>query len=269
MKRELVELHDMDPAKIFVGGAVQFDHYFQDGYVMSRQDLLSKFGLCPDRKIIYFATKSPTLFPWNPDITRTIAEAIHQDRFESPCQLLVRLHPIHFRMKNGQLRFEEVIESYGQIAREYDHVTINSPTMQSKNIAFDMPQTECTDVASILHHSDVMVNVFSTMNLEASIFDLPTINVGFNGMNQSGTDEAWLSVEVDERQTHNQRVLKTGGVRLARSGEELIEFINMYVKTPETDREGRTRMVEQECGPNRGEAGLRVANYVSELFQEL
>ncbi|OGL15633.1 MAG: hypothetical protein A3K12_13520 [Candidatus Rokubacteria bacterium RIFCSPLOWO2_12_FULL_71_19] len=267
MRRELMELHDMDPAKIFVGGVAQFDHYFRDGYAMGREAFLSRFGLSPDRKIIYFATKSPTGFPWNPDIVRAIAEAIREDRFEHPCQLLVRVHPIHFRMRDGRLRFEDVLRGYDEIADRYPHVAINKPTMQSENIAFDMPDTELSDVASILRHADVMVNVFSTMNLEASIFDLPSINASFDEMRSDDQGRARVNVEIDEKQTHNQRLLRTGGTRVARNRAQLIDLVNTYLRDPGVDRAGRQRLVEQECGPDPGKAGRRIANHLLELVR--
>jgi hypothetical protein len=267
MRKELVELHDMAPSRIFVGGVPQFDHYFREGYAMSREEFLSRFGLSPDRKIIYFATKSPTGFPWNPDVARAIAEAIGEDRFAYPCQLLVRVHPIHFRMRDGALRFAEVLRSYDEIAKTYPHVVINAPTMRSENIAFDMPETELSDVASILRHADVMVNIFSTMNVEASIFDLPSINASFDEMRGNGQDRARVNVEIDERQSHNQRLLRTGGTRVVRNREQLIDLINVYLRDRGVNRAGRLRLVEQECGPNQGKAGSRIASHVLDLVR--
>lgn len=267
MRRELVELHDMDPSRIFVGGVPQFDHYFRDDSVMSREAFLSRFGLSPDRKIIYFATKSPTGFPWNPDIARALAEAIARDRFSFPCQLLVRVHPIHFRMRDGRPRFAEVLRQYEALAREFDHVVINAPAMRSEHIAFDMPDTELGDVASILRHADVMVNVFSTMNLEASIFDLPSINVIFDEMRRDDRSRARVNVEIDERQTHNQRLLRTGGTRVVRSRDELVGLVNTYLRDPAVDRAARRALVEQECGPNPGKAGRMIAQHLLELLR--
>lgn len=267
MKRELVELHDMKPEKIFIGGTVQFDHYYQKESIYSPDKFYPYFKLSPERKLIYFATKSPNGFPWNPDIVEIIAEAMKNDKFFYPCQLLVRLHPIHFRMRNGKLRFKYFLDQYDEISRKYRYVYFNIPQIQSSKIAFDMPETELSDVASILHYSDVMINVFSTMNIEASIFDLPSINICFEGETNQENKRPRESVKIDEMQTHNQRIVKTGGVRLANNKEELIDLINMYLKNPQLDKEGRMKIVQQECGPNKGGAGKKIATHILDIMK--
>lgn len=273
MKKELIELHDIEPEKIFVGGVAKFDHYYQKDISYTREDFLKRFNLSPKRKLIFFATKSPTLYPWNLKIVETISNAIEDDRFAYPCQLLVRLHPIHFRGKGGKLRFNRLFDMYDEISRKNRHIVFNIPRMHSERIAFDMSRDELLDLTSILHNADVMVNVFSTMNIEASIFDLPILNVCFDG--GDGCDEENLSVvgiktlvsvKIDEMQSHNQRIIETGGIRLAYNEEELIGFINRYLEDPGLDREGRMRIVEQECGSHRGEAGRRIAENILEMM---
>ncbi|MBL7070836.1 MAG: hypothetical protein ISS26_01525 [Candidatus Omnitrophica bacterium] len=267
MKKELIQLHDIKPEKIFVGGVAHYDHYYHRESIYERRDFLSRFNLSEGRKLIFFATKSPTGFPWNPDIVEIIAEAIQNDVFAYPCQLLIRLHPIHFRRAGGELRFKDFFDRYDKISRRYKHVSFNIPHIRSKEIAFDLPKSELYDVASLLHYSDVMLNVFSTMNLEASIFDTPIINVCFEGerAGQYGNTPR-VNINIDEMQTHNQRIVKTGGIRLARSKRELVDLINMYLKNPEMDMEGRAKIVRDECGPNQGRAGFIIGKHISKLL---
>ena len=265
MSKELIELHDTKPEKIFIGGAVQFDHYFNNGKNYSHTNFLSKFNLSNERKLIFFATKSPTGFPWNPDIIEIIAKAINNNEFFYPCQLLVRLHPIHFRRREGALRFKDYFNKYDAIKKKYNHVSFNIPVIQSESIAFDMPDTELSDVASIFRYSNVMVNMFSTMNIEACIFDLPAINVSFEGESHQDNKRPRDNIKIDEMQVHNQRIIQTGGVRVAYNREELIKYINMYLENPGTDREKRRIIVNEECGPNLGNAGKMIAGHILNL----
>lgn len=267
MKKELVELHDIDPEKIVTGGVAQFDHYYKKESIYFPDKFYSHFKLSPERKLIFFATKSPTAFPWNPNITELIADAIENDKFVYPCQLLVRLHPIHFRRRGGELKFKHTLDQYDKISRRYKYVYFNSPHLESTKISFDMPETELSDVASIFHYSDVMINLFSTMNIEASIFDLPIINICFNG-GRHYENETPRDIKIDQMQTHNQRIVKTGGIRLVNNKDELIDLINMYLMNPEMDREGRRKIVEQECGPNHGDAGEKIAHHIIEIMND-
>ncbi len=266
MKTELVQLHDIKPKNVFVGGVAHFDHYFREDSVYPRKQFLAKFGLSEHRKIIFFATKSPTGFPWNPDVVEILADAVSRNLFVCPCQLLVRLHPIHFRRQNGALRFKHFFDRYDQLARDHNHLVFNIPNIQSTAIAFDMPDTELSDVASIFSYSDVMVNIFSTMNIEASIFDLPTINVAFDGSSHREKKSPRENIKIDEMQSHNQRIIHTKGVRVAYSPNELIDGINLYLQNPDLDKEGRRRIVEQECGPHQGSAGRRIADHILQVI---
>ncbi len=101
--------------------------------------------------------------------------------------------------------------------------------------------------------------MFSTLNIEASIFDVPCVNVCFEGESYQGPMKARYNIAMDEAQTHNQRVVQSGAVHMVRSEQEMIEAINLSLKHPEIGREERRRVKETECGPNPGAAGKTIA----------
>ena len=71
---------------------------------------------------------------------------------------------------------------------------------------------------------------------------------------------------MDEAQTHNQRIVQSGAVQMARSAEELVEGINEALESPEMHKEARKTIVEQECGPFPGQ---RVNIFPITLFKWL
>ena len=265
MKDELVVYHDFAPQRVFVGGVAHFDLYYHPDQLMSREELLARMGLMPDRKLILFATKSPNNYPWNPDIVELLAKAMEAGRFVKPCQLVVRLHPIHFRYKDGQLIFQQVLDEYERLRTRYPFVHFDTPQVLSKRLSLDTPWSDMVRLGSLLQHADVLVNIFSTMALEASIFDLPTIHVAFEGDPRRKTKPRH-SIKIDEVQVHNQRVVQTGGVRVAHTPEELIEHINSYLTDGSHDASGRLQIKEQECGPFPGSVGRTVAEYLLSLL---
>jgi hypothetical protein len=153
-----------------------------------------------------------------------------------------------------------------KIENRFEHVFFNYPQILSEKIDFDMPTDEMKIVGSLLRNSAVMINMFSTLSLESALTDTPIINVSFEGYGKKKGESARQKIEIDERNTHNQRVLQLGGSRNVYTIEELINQINNYLKNPNLDSEGRKSIVKEECGPFLGKAGVTIAERVLRLL---
>jgi hypothetical protein len=257
MRQELVEYHDISPDKIIEAGIAHFDVYYRAKE--SRFTFCRKLGLDPNRKIILFATKSPRPFP-NADIALLLAESITNGDIQIPCQLLIRLHPNYFALGK-----RNDINKILKIREKYSHVTINQPKILSSKLAYDMPNTEMEELSNIIHNSDVMINMFSTMVIEAAICDIPIINVCFNGC-YNEYKSYYRDIKFDRKQIHNQRIEKTGGTIIAENRKQLIYGINKYLICPELHRKERRHIVTNEAGPNRGIAGKTIAKYIKNIL---
>jgi len=268
MKEELVRLHDFDSSKIFVEGIAYFDHYFHLEALPNREAFFVKMGLDPNRRLIILATQSPNIYPWNPDLIAMVAGAIEDGRLPKDCQLLVRLHPLHLRYADGQAVYQDLLDEYEQMKDRYPFIAFNFPRALSTKLEADMPRSEMVDVACMLRYADVLVNHFSTIAVEASIFDLPTINVGFEPGPLNKRTKLKQSSELAERRTHNQRVIRTGGIRTIYSEEELIDAINRYLHDCKLDAQGRGIIRQNEIGPNRGCAGKHIGQRLLSLLDE-
>lgn len=265
MKKEIVEYHDYPPARVSVGGVAHFDDYARPERLLSRDEFLREFDLDPDRRTIFFAAKTPSHYPWNPEIIEIIAQAIEAGRFSRPCQIVARLHPAQFVKKHAVIGAGHAVqdlnqEAYAQLRERYRHLRFSVPKIRVGQ-AFDIDNRERTILASLLAHGDVVVNFLSTVNLEAAIFDRPIVNVGFNG-GPSPTNNPRHDLSIDEAQVHNRRVLATGAIRLVRNPEELLAAIEAYLVDPSQDRDARRRLVANECGGHLGTAGMRIAREI-------
>lgn len=261
MKRELVKYFDVRPEAVFVGGPAHYDLYAHPEHLPGREEFCARYGMDPERKIILFGTRSPNKFPWTGEYIRTMARAIEEGRLAEPCQLLVRLHPNHFQTKHGQPRYPEILAELEAVGREHRWVFFDRPEILSDRLACDLPASDMVKLGAILRHSAVMVNYFSTLMLEASIFDVPIINFfkhRHNVLLDPG-DQSQRSFE------HVRRVVEAGAETTACSDEELIGAINDYLRHPEWHREARRRVVEQELGPHLGRAGRRTADFLASL----
>ncbi len=263
MKKELIELNDVDPKKIYIGGIAHFDHYFINK-VISKNELFNKLDLDINKKTIFYATKSPRRFPWGPDIVKFIAESIKSKKINSNTQLLVRIHPLHYR-KSKKKDFSDILKKYDDIEKQYENVIINRPKISSKKINFDMEDDEMSITAAILNHSDLMINMFSTMIIEAAIFNLPSINICLKDEFRGDEKKTKQDIMVEHRQTHSKRVYETGGVRNIYNYDQFIEAINEFLSDKNIDSEKRLKIVNNEVGIFRGNAGPNISKILINL----
>ena len=259
MKEEITSFFDVSRDKIFVSGSVIFDSYYRNHNPWNYNRLCTKYGLDPKRKLIVVGTKSPSSYPYNPDVVEIIAKAIADDLLCFPCQILVRLHPNHFRPRKESHKIESDMERYRYLQNKYDNIYLDIPEVNSYILPVDMPAKEIDKLTCVIKNADILVTMFSTLMLEASVCDVPIINAAMFAHNEN------LNVS-DCRVKgfyHIARVLETGGVRTAYTPEKLIEYINQYLFSPSTDKEERAQIVANECQPNLGSAGTVLGNYIS------
>ena len=209
MKKELIEFNDINEEKIFIGGVAHFDSYHKNKRNLSKEELFENLGLDPAKKTIFYATKSPKRFPWGPELVADLAQATETGKISHASQILVRIHPLHYRTLNGHVMFQNILDEYDRVARMYPSVVLNIPETVSRRMDFDLSDSETVLVSSILRHSDVMLNMFSTMVIEAAIFDLPSINVCIREKCKADFGKSRQDIMIDYVQTHNQRVVQS------------------------------------------------------------
>ncbi len=263
MQDELINLHNIDKSIITTVGVPHYDAY-QDT-LWSKEELYSSMDIPLDKKLIFFGTKSPNTFKANMDIASTITKWITTDPNLRDYVLVCRLHPIYFvnnRDKTG-LHFDEDWESLQQQLTS-NILTIDYPEIIDGDLNYFMTDTEIPKLGSILKYSDITINMFSTLNLEASIFDKPTINIAFDNTKTEikGYKQNRFNIKVDEMQTHNQRVINSGATQVVHSYAELHSSILSALKNPSCKSEARKNLVENECSTHIGKSSDIIATTI-------
>ena len=260
MKQEAQELHRYPADRVHVAGVSHFDVYAWPSRAGTREQFCRSFGLDPSRAIITFGTVTPWLFPHNADIAEILAQANAADRFVRPAQLVVRLHP---QVMNSGTQHSENINRYRRIAADYPHVRLDLPAVRSDSLMWDVAESDMLHLADLLRYSDVTLNAGSTLSIDSAIVDTPIVNIGFDGY---ATVPPEQSVRRIHDFTHYANLVRTGGVRIAHSAEEMVRLINDYLVDRSRDRAGRARIVDEQCFRIDGQSGRRVGTLLLSMM---
>jgi hypothetical protein len=262
MKSELIKFSDCKNKNIIVSGIPHFDTYYNSENLLARDNFLNKNKLPLEKKIILFITKGPSTFQYNPNIAKFICENIDNGLIKNS-HLLVRIHPLFYKMNKNSIEFKNALNIFADLERKYSSITINYPVITSYTQNFEMEKNDKFLIKNILFHSDIIVNVYSTINIEGAIFNKPLINIDFENfdpMYEWNKKFERQSLKIDKSLDHNLRIMSYNGISNVSSKKELIEKINLYLSDPTINSSGRLEIVGNEAGPNKGSSGIFVSN---------
>jgi CDP-glycerol glycerophosphotransferase (TagB/SpsB family) len=258
-QNELIKYHNVKEENIFVCGAPHFDIYNKFAKVnkqKSRLDYCEKRGFDSDKRIIYILGSQERSGWMLNDIIEILVNAAKHNKYIYPCQFLIRPHP---SVVSGSFRGPGTTDDLDYYKSLSDDIHIDMPKLIEKDEISRLEKDDMLRKAENLFFSDVVINFYSTISIEAAAVDAPIINIGFDGHNNS------FSVRKFELRIHNKNILNTGGIKVALSPDDLIKSINIYLKNPEKDRNGRKLIVKDHFYKNDGNATLRVADIINRL----
>ncbi len=261
MTEEIITYYNFPREKIYECGVPHFDVYFQKERFTPRDMLLKELHISPEHPYILYAMVAPYSCPNELEILAWLGHQINTQSFKKPCSLIIRPHPQTIR--GIYARKDKELEKLQALVGP--RVALDMPPVLSDRLAWDLPKTDMYRLASLLAGSAMCVSAGSTLCLEACIVNRPVINIGFDGWEELPYD---LSARRGLDYTHIVKLLSMGGVRVARSFDQLTEHINAYLDKPDLDQEERAFSAFQECGPQDGQAAERVSKTILWLVQE-
>jgi hypothetical protein len=250
MREQAIELHGYAPDELRVAGTPQWDLYFRESTFVPRETFFRRIGADPARKLVTLTTTPHELYPHHAHVLRILMRAMRSSAWRQPAQILVRLHP------------RDPVEMYDEFKDE-PNVVIEKPfrptVRAGDGLAVDISADHQAHLANTMRHSDVVVNVASTLAIEAAIVDTPVVNIAFDGETPLPFAR---SAKRYYRFTHYVNVTRHGAARVADTPEQMVEAIDRYLDNPALDREGRRRVVIEQCEFIDGRASERVAGFV-------
>ena len=124
------------------------------------------------------------------------------------------------------------------------------PTVNAGDgLAIDITADNQRHLANTMRHSDVVVNVASTMAIEAAIFDTPVVNISFDGETPIGVGAVGAPVlPVHALRQHHAARRRAGRRDAGRSWSRRSADISTI---PSLDRDGRRRVVARAVSVSR------------------
>lgn len=209
-------------------------------FIKNKEEFFESMGLDPAKRLILVGGAE---YYYSEDVLpHRLEEAITQGFIAEPVQILFRPHPASMYTKE-----EYHLEGL-------THVVLDSGSSRS------FSDTEA--FINTLSYADVVINICSTLSIDAAAFGKPSIAIGYEEPKKN--IPYWQSVERLNDFDHQARLLKTRGTRVATSFEKLVADINAYLADPSLDAKERETIIEEFAAPFDGKAGERLGRLLTE-----
>lgn len=251
-KRYAIKLQHIPENKIFVMGIPQFDWYRKENVILTREQHLQKKGLDPNKALIFFGSEG--LWALNDHrIGEKIAEWVRNNEFVKPCQLLVRPH------------FSNVKSNVFNSLRGKKNIVVDDYKIIDFMIdKWDLSVEETIDFVNSVAHCDVMVSVASSLSLDATCMDRPSITIGFDSEFVGGKD---VTSEKLYSTDHMYWLMASGGVEKVDSYDALKRAINEALLQPGKRAEDRERIRKELCYRVDGASSKRLADVITKKLK--
>lgn len=261
-KQELADGYDIDPALVDVAGSALFDVYHEPPPANDREQFFRANGLDADRKLITFVCSFAALSS-NVGIVQALARAVDEDRFGEPTQLLIRIHPTHFKRSKPEYRETAAeVDEFVRLEKTLSNVRVAYPEIvPEKPDRIITTRRDLANLASMMRASDVLVTLFSTMVLEAAVLNVPTVSVAMDPPKEWQRDR-WLSITQALDWPTHARIIESGTSTVARSDDELFSAIRAYLRDRSLHREHRRAFALAEGGFEDGQSSQRIADII-------
>lgn len=237
-----------------IAGAGQFDVFFNTHFVQSRTEFYQQYGLDPNLPTIVYALGSPNFLQEHYgaiDLAQRLIDGELGD-----VQMIIRPHPL---FDHGEL-IDRFIDTQRIVVQQ-----TSAPELSVSTRFQDHDQV--MNWVNTFRHADVVVNLSSTVSIDAALFDRPVVNLDYDP--EPGQPNQNLVKDVNHVWSHFKPIAESGGVWLVNNPVELADAVRSYLIDPTQHHQQRCWIAEYVCGFTDGQSGLRLAAAVDELAQLL
>ena len=236
--------------QVSVVGVPQFGHYFSDETFAPREMFLEKLGLDPEKKLITVATAPIGSVADHRFLVRLMIEKAELGEFGDNVQLLFRPHPM------------EDSDFYSEFSASGSH-RFDFSENYVEGLSWTPHPEDNINLANVLFHTDVLVNIASTVTLEAAILDTAVVNVAFT---LTEPERFARKVIRDHYGAHFKHVFEANASKIVYSEDELTEAVLKLLAEPSLLSENRRKLALSTCDRLDGSGAFRAANLMVDLM---
>lgn len=247
IKVEAIKYSDVKSDSIYMSGIPNYDIYTNEKRT-NRNDFLKKIKVDNSKKIILFAPTGNHYSKTDSQIMEILDDSIKNNLIPNNVHIIVRFPPGDFvDTKNFQpgnnFSYDFVVPD-----TKLDNIKDNEMTLEKSLY-----------LADLIFHSEVVIAGPSTILVDAITLDKPSIAIGFDGFENK---KYYESIARLFDYSHMSNLLSTGAVKLAKNRQELLKFINEYLKNPNLNKKERLDAVRQQCFKLDGKASSRISKFI-------
>lgn len=244
MKRDLHTFYPQSVGKpAYIVGAPQYDVFKNPEYHSTKEEFCRENGLDANKPIVLYALGSPNLFDEFPGAIEFLKRAANGEMGD--VQVIVRPHPLKF---NDPGLFD--------LPKIYDRILIQTSNPKQGEKVFTHDKAKIREWLNTYQYSDVIIQLGSTVAVDASILDRPIINIDFD---PSGKKNQLVN-DLNHIMNHFAPLTNFNGMWEVHNYDEMVEAVNGYIKDPSLHREGRRKIASFVCQYTDGKCGERFAN---------
>lgn len=249
MKKDLNLFYPKSVGKpTYIVGAPQYDVFRNPEYHQSKEEFCKENGLDPNKPIVLYALGSPNLFDEFPGAIEFLKRAAKGEIGDA--QVIVRPHPLKF---NDPGLFD--------LPKIYDKILIQTSNPKQGEKVFTHDKAKIREWINTYQHSDVIIQLGSTVAVDAALLDKPIINVDFD---PSGKKDQ-LVKDLNHIMNHFAPLTNFNGMWEVHNYDEMVEAVNGYIKNPSLHHEGRKKIAEFVCNYTDGKSGMRYAEAITDF----
>lgn len=235
--------------RIIIVGYPYFDFMVNPEYGRPREAVLAELGFPQGSKFILYVSGS-AYCPDEPDIMERILEWADAGVWGKDMRMVIRPY------QGGRANDKEFDE------KKYNRFE-SRPRVFFYRKEFWGDMERSIQFVNILRHADAVIAVYSTMMIEALVFDRPLVGIGFDGYKKRPFRK---SIKRFAAREHFQDVWRSGAVWMTESFKELREALQTYLQNPSRHAAERARLRQRVSGPLDGRSSERIVEEILDFL---
>lgn len=237
-------------------GSPHFDFHRLSDMIEPREQFMARWQLDPAKPYVLIGTSTNHVQPDAPQVTIELVRLIRQQHPD--LQILLRWHP-----KETSDRWQPFVD---ELRDHGVRLQDTRPDIHMDSGGFVPPRDFHRDQVNTIYHSAVVVQMTSTLTVDAAILDRPVISIGYDALpDRRFTVGNALTFTTS---THYNYLVETGGVTVAWTPQACLDAIQAYLADPTLHAAGRQHIVEIVTGDLLGEAGKNLAAAALKLAEK-